>query len=931
MNGVIFSGNCLAQKFAPDAGTYIGLIDTIAQPADSNRTDIEWLPNANGSRNEKSLAVCFEIPSRQIAESATERQNWFAQLEGALHENHSWAWIGLILPECDPEVSLFIVRSFSSLIKGKFGAEVPVLMGGVLPRDDESWFKHAKPYINGVIVDSIAVGMTLRQNYPDLAVLSRFHPENAEESLVLFATSASSGLTGTILYHSASASIIASTMRDLASILPEGAAVDLASDNPIVFRQHEQAGEIQTTVFFDAGSLTATVLYWAPGLTSETACDLIFGSSDFAHPQIHDLLRGKVRQRFEFRCDDVHNQAIVNAIPLCRYPLVFQHERRSADSGLLAAYEAQVGQSALMTVDQIIARSQIVESAQKNVLNTYIGEATVDLHFKIPALNIAFDLSIPSTFYYSVESGLEWEQHALYLNGLRWRGLGDLDLPMIEPEKVKAAPLEISLNENYRYQQSGEERVNEFDCYRINFSPITTETTLFEGTVWIDKRSFRRVQLRTNQRGLSVPVLASTQTEFYSQVGAVDGRDVWLPTRIRGQQIFSTAGRSTIVDREVNLNIVSLNPADFEQRIRQAYSSNNRIMRDTPDGLRVLDRTQDGGRVQRGSSKPAMLFALIGTIADTSQDYPLPLIGLNYYDFNLCQRGGQINVLFGGAFATVNVFHPNFFGTYLEVGSDLVAFAVSLNDEVYQDSIHYPEQSINILPCSINLNVARTFSDHLRLQVTYQLSYQGFMKNEDTAVDFIPPRDGVTHSARLTAQYDVRKTSLVLWHGWDWRQSWREWGADGGGETPKEYQTYGGALSRDFFPFRFAKIHVEGAGIAGQDLDRFSKFQFGFLGNYLHGYGTGILRADRALTLKTSFGIGIAEIVRAELYFDQGWLQNVDAGRDFNYFPGIGVGGGFQGPWEMLVNFDYGYGFKCPREHGNEGNHVVQLRILKIF
>ena len=91
-----------------------------------------------------------------------------------------------------------------------------------------------------------------------------------------------------------------------------------------------------------------------------------------------------------------------------------------------------------------------------------------------------------------------------YINGVRWKGKEIPELPLIQPEKAAAMPLEILFTKEYRYALRGTDTVDGRDCWVVEFEPAVPVEgrTLFRGAVWIDREVNARVRTRAVQVGL---------------------------------------------------------------------------------------------------------------------------------------------------------------------------------------------------------------------------------------------------------------------------------------------------------------------------------------------------------------------------------------------------------------------------------------------
>ncbi len=74
---------------------------------------------------------------------------------------------------------------------------------------------------------------------------------------------------------------------------------------------------------------------------------------------------------------------------------------------------------------------------------------------------------------------------------------------------------------------------------------------------------------------------------------------IWILGHLISQQIFLIAGRSVLVEREVRLSDVTLNPPDFEQERHAARASKRIMYRDTDQGVRYLVKQGDDAGRQR--------------------------------------------------------------------------------------------------------------------------------------------------------------------------------------------------------------------------------------------------------------------------------------------------------------------------------------------
>ena len=75
----------------------------------------------------------------------------------------------------------------------------------------------------------------------------------------------------------------------------------------------------------------------------------------------------------------------------------------------------------------------------------------------------------------------------------------------------------------------------------------------------------------------------------------------------------------------------------------------------------------------------------VGVTFDPSYDYPVPLVGIDYVNFNFLNRGLQFGFIFSGVLAAGNLQKANIGGTKFDLSVDFFGIAVKSNDQVYDE------------------------------------------------------------------------------------------------------------------------------------------------------------------------------------------------------------------------------------------------------
>ena len=320
-------------------------------------------------------------------------------------------------------------------------------------------------------------------------------------------------------------------------------------------------------------------------------------------------------------------------------------------------------------------------------------------------------------------------------------------------------PIQISFTRQYTYRLVGSETIDGRDCWVVEFRPAGSpeEGKLYRGRVWIDKQIYARVRSRAVQLGLEGEVLSNEEILHYAPVDAAGQPAPWskdsfiLPLQLTGQQLVSVVNATTLVERDTVLSDVTINGPDFDDQRAAVESSDVTMVRDTDKGLRYLVKKEGTeGRVVQESFDTSRLFAIAGVFYDDSLDYPLPLAGANYLDFDFRGTGNQLNLFFAGALATVNYADPRLFGSKWDLGGDAFLLAIPTTDSQYRNGVEQPGEEVQLQTGNVSVKVGRPLGNFVKLGAEYEASYRAYKTTSNTAEDFRAPSDHVRHSVRAS-------------------------------------------------------------------------------------------------------------------------------------------------------------------------------------
>jgi hypothetical protein len=124
---------------------------------------------------------------------------------------------------------------------------------------------------------------------------------------------------------------------------------------------------------------------------------------------------------------------------------------------------------------------------------------------------------------------------------------------------------------------------------------------------------------------------------------------------------------------------------------------------------------------------------------------------------------------------------------------------------------------------------------------------------------------------------------------------------------------------------------IEGAVMAGRDLDRFSRFAFGTFDNRLRGYPSALVRYDRGAVLRTAVAWTAARVLRLDGFFDTAEVHDPGFGRGLRNYTGFGAALEAPAPFGTLIAVEWGFGVQGVNADGGRGTHVVRISGYKVF
>jgi hypothetical protein len=394
--------------------------------------------------------------------------------------------------------------------------------------------------------------------------------------------------------------------------------------------------------------------------------------------------------------------------------------------------------------------------------------------------------------------------------------------------------------------------------------------------------------------------------------------------------VVSAAGRANVILRETSFTDFRIEPSDYEQRHLSASASDARIVRETQQGMRYIEKNAAGERVVKEGFDTARIFMLGGIHHDSGLDYPvLPLGGIDYFNFNWAKRGIQTNVFFAGVVVTANATNPNVANTRTNLGLDLFAIAVPTTNSMYRFGLEHKAEAVKSLPTHLSIRAGHPFLSFGKVDVSLGLTHFTYQRAKDTAPGFEVPSDTFEIQPGIDASYSRWGYTIGGFFDYDKRTSWKPWGIlSEYNPNQKTFTTYGLELGKSFYLPKFQRLGVELNYLDGQRLDRFSEYELGFFGSRrIHGIRSGSVRAEKAILAHLSYGFVFSDQLRMEAFYDHGLIDDHLAGYHRTPFQGVGISGQTVGPYGTLLRLDLGKTVGRNRQHG----FVANVLFLKLF
>jgi hypothetical protein len=679
-------------------------------------------------------------------------------------------------------------------------------------------------------------------------------------------------------------------------------------------------------LLFDNQTFATYLAYWGERRPEALRVSITLTAEGM--PVAYDLLAGSPVAVADFRRDAATRRVGVS-VPLTGGPMLVDFNAGAAD---VFAERSGVRGERQLSVADVIARHQARQRAQDALVRNYVANVRMEQHFRPSMTDPGYDV-VTENRYFVTGADVEWEELSFSVNGSTWTS-DRPPFPLLQPEKVLSLPLLLRFDEGYRYRLDGTARVDDHDCYVVRFEPLKADASLYTGTIWIDRTTFARIRVQAVQGGLAAPVVSNEEIQRYTPPIMVGNQEVYLFNGLIARQIMLIAGRNLLVEKNVTFSEFQINNPAFEDAREAARTSDHVMFRETERGLRYYVK-QDGVRVVSDRATKSAKAMAMGVYVDPSYSFPLPILGINYLDFEFGSPDSQLALLFAGVLAAGNIQRPKLGRTPFDASVDFFAIAVPSNDRVYDAGGERTAEALLTWPMTAGLNLGWQYTPFQKATFQYQFRFDAYVRDRTTDEAFTVPSSTVTNGVGGAWEYRRGGYSLLLDGARFVRATWKSWGLpgapDGAGDLSggRAYTKYTASLSRDFYFKVFHKVHLNGAWFGGSDLDRFAQYQFGMFDNTrIHGVPASGVRYSELAMARGSYSLNIFEQYRVDLFAEQAWGSDRPLDPAWQPISGFGAALNVRAPKNTILRVDAGKS-RLPARYRNVGSYTLQVLLLK--
>lgn len=663
--------------------------------------------------------------------------------------------------------------------------------------------------------------------------------------------------------------------------------------------------------------------------SAEGTLDLHLPTLDLASPKLLPLPSGT---SFPIEAiPDLGKRETVLKVPWKGSPVLLLFDRRR--SALVGEQHISVVGSYHLPVEVILARNQAVQEEQNQFLKNYTAKARVQYHFQMPGGTGQLPVTFLNDFFYSKQGGSAWVQRQMLLGGLPWKGRIP-ELPIIQPAEANTLPMALTLGHDYQYRYIGQRDIHGRVCYEVGFKPAPhAKGNLYEGRAWVDSHSFLKIKMEVRLAHQEPPQVSNQETDYYAPYQDADGRTYWLLSRVEGLQIFSMGPVTLNARREVTFSGFMVNNPRFAELYKTAEASHDQILQETSSGYRYLVHHSDGSRTLRMNPKHSWFLGVAGLYHDPGFSNTLPLVGAEYFNSNWMHTNAQMQIFASGALNTVILSKVRL---WPKVDGEVhgTFFLIPMLDRVYRNGQEDRGERLKHLDESVSGSLGWRMTPATKLAFVLSVSYRGFRQSSFTSPLFSMPSNHFNFGGGLDFTGAWGGFSMEATWEVHHRTQWHRWGLPGledEDSLARDYRLWSLAVSQNFSLTGTQKVALGLTWLDGERLDRFSRYQFTWMGpQSLAGFSGSGVRFERGSIGTFSYTFNLADVVHLGLSVQRARVQIDRLQGPWQDHTGVGLLAAVGGPAHTYITASIGYALHSDIP-AVKGQRVVFLRIWKLF
>jgi hypothetical protein len=378
---------------------------------------------------------------------------------------------------------------------------------------------------------------------------------------------------------------------------------------------------------------------------------------------------------------------------------------------------------------------------------------------------------------------------------------------------------------------------------RVGFEPVESDVRLYRGELKVEEATGKVVEETRERDGLPGTVRSERVTLTYGE--AAPG--VWRVVESRSYERWIGANGIGQVQRRFTFHHWLVDDPAFDAAREGARKSETTLLRETPEGARYLTRQSDGTRKLEEKPKSSGR-ALAGVVlVDPGISPPVfPLAGFTYFDFNAFGTGGQVTSLIAGVFNTASLTQP--LGGGFDLNANALALLIKSDERPVAKGGLLNRDAVGHQFGRFSLGLGHDLGAGFRLEAQERFHYDKYGQPRDdkyATPGFVIPPSGWTRESVLQLSWLFRGFELRGDQGWGQRPEGM-YGAPGALQTVPEE----GRFTR--WGVASAYSHEIGHGWwlkgqvgleAGRAFDRFNSLEVG------GGFGGGAVSGIRSNAL----------------------------------------------------------------------------------